>query len=316
MFVGDRIVYHVLSVRLKLAVPLQFFQFPGFVLHSVLGRKLHQFSCALKRRDCGDCLLLRHCAYAYLFVSPNPDCSSILPGRDRLPHPWLIRVHQNDWERSPVTDLPLTLVLMGEAVRSTPILLLALREAGRDGLLNPRIPFEVQDVTLNGHAFAGESEGLGRIEADGVCWTLTDKPLYPPIDGLHLVTPLRIKVGGQYRDRLALQDILDAASSRLSVLCRCYGQQADQGTEWSARSGETKTDCTNLHWLDYGRWSARQKSAMKFGGVVGELRFPAVEDPLILALLEGALALGLGKNTSFGLGHVTRLVTESSERLS
>ena len=304
MFVGNGLVVHSLSARLVLDVPLRFHYFPGFVLHGVLGRKLRQFSCALKRERCEGCPLISHCAYAFFFISQKPKTQDVLPGRLQMPHPWLIRLGR-DFDGMPqVSELDMTLLLFGYAVESAHILLLALKEAGKDGLLETRVPFKTKIVRLNGREWDGSPSDLKQLIELGNTWVFNpDMAVAERQLRLSLLSPLRIKVKGKYCNQFKSADLFRAAKERLSVLCSLYGHLGS-GEALRFDFDSDYIHHQELKWIDYSRWSGRQKTTMKLGGVVGEIALQGLSDPGLNCLLKGAEIVGLGKGTSFGLGEV------------
>jgi len=65
-----------------------------------------------------------------------------------------------------------------------------------------------------------------------------------------------------------------------------------------------KFEKKNLHWIELKRYSARQKSNMKLGGVVGDLIIKGEFNDFEISLLEFIDLFNIGKNISFGLGKV------------
>lgn len=303
MFVGDGFVVHTLSARLALDVPLRFYQFPGFVLHGVLGRKLRQFSCALKRESCEGCPLLSHCAYAFFFISHRPLAKDVLPGRQQMPHPWAIRLGRDFDGQPQVSELEIALVLFGHAVQSAHILLLALQEAGKDGILDGRVPYGVHAVQLNGVDWDGDPVKQDEHVRKGKAWRFQLKDELSKAYRISLLSPLRLKVKGKYADQFQSRDLFRAAQERLSALCSLYGQSETNEAEIFI-SSQNHIVRQDLKWLDYSRWSSRQRTTMKLGGVVGEIEMRGLSEPRQTCLLKGSELAGLGKNTSFGLGEL------------
>lgn len=305
MHPGDSLAYHLLEMRLDFDAPTRFYRFPGFVLHSVLGRKLRQFACALKRRDCDACPLLNHCAYAFFFNTPNSSCPGVLPGRDKLPRPWLLQIGPAPDPDQPLKRLDLRLVLLGPAVNSAHLLLLALQEAGRDGVLTARVPFQVSEVRLNRETWSGSFSAEADPRVQGFCWQAEQAgEASAGKISLELLTPLRLKICGRYRDSFSAADLFGAAAERLRLLVNIYGRPKKAGEDGRPALPGGLVIEQKLRWVDFNRYSGRQRQAMKLGGVIGSIDLAGGFDRYALSLLQGVADLGLGKGTSFGLGQL------------
>ena len=71
--------------------------------------------------------------------------------------------------------------------------------------------------------------------------------------------------------------------------------------EFLSQASAVKMTNSNLTWKDWTRWSNRQRSSMKFGGLVGSITYENVPASF-LPFLELGEKLQVGKQTSFGLG--------------
>ena len=123
---------------------------------------------------------------------------------------------------------------------------------------------------------------------------------------VHLQTPLRIKRRGHFVRAADFTpgDLLRNLFSRLASLATFYGS-SDEPFEWTGHvpcATELDMIARDLAWIDWTRYSSRQRTSMEMGGIVGTL---TLEGPGIQALWP-MLWLGqwthLGKGTSFGLG--------------
>lgn len=72
-------------------------------------------------------------------------------------------------------------------------------------------------------------------------------------------------------------------------------------------SEEMIVDDKNLDWVDWTRYSFRQKAELKMGGLVGWVRFRGPVTTLLPYLRLGE-AIHIGKGTAFGLGMFTMSV--------
>lgn len=121
---------------------------------------------------------------------------------------------------------------------------------------------------------------------------------------LRFVTPLRIQERGKYVGAIDFGVLLRNLLRRISMLAQihcgidCSGIDSD-GLNRAADAVETIH--SDLQWHDWERYSHRQKTRMKLGGLVGKITFAGD-----LSLFRPFILLGrhvhAGKNTSFGLG--------------
>lgn len=119
---------------------------------------------------------------------------------------------------------------------------------------------------------------------------------------LSLQTPLRLKAGGRLIEtapefavfwaRLVTRIHLAAGRAVLSAEARAALDE---------HAHAVALEHAAVRWMDWTRYSARQKQAMPFGGLLGDLRYRGDLTPFAPWLRLGE-ALGVGGKTSFGLG--------------
>ncbi|HWP57257.1 MAG TPA: CRISPR system precrRNA processing endoribonuclease RAMP protein Cas6, partial [Candidatus Acidoferrales bacterium] len=121
---------------------------------------------------------------------------------------------------------------------------------------------------------------------------------------IEFVTPLRVV----YRERLAtdltFQVLLRNLLRRVAHLSyfHCGGDpSAVAFKEWIELAQGVRTARRELRWFDWERYSSRQRTAMRLGGLVGRVTFTGRLGPF-RALLAAGEVTHVGKGTSFGLG--------------
>jgi hypothetical protein len=118
------------------------------------------------------------------------------------------------------------------------------------------------------------------------------------------VTPVRIKAERHLTDRLSFSILVRTLLRRFSSLayfhCGCELDLDYRGVIERADAVQTVEDRTL--WIDWERYSRRQETAMKMGGLVGEMAFEGEEIDEFLPLLALGEYLHVGKGTAFGLG--------------
>jgi len=130
--------------------------------------------------------------------------------------------------------------------------------------------------------------------------------------GLEFITPTRIKYKGKYTDIIDFKIFITNLLRRLFLLnvLFCIDRNKNYQSDFKSfkclidEAKEISTQDSNLKWYDFERYSTRQNTKMKLGGIVGKINFTGYYEtflkfyPLILL----GEHLHIGKGTSFGLG--------------
>jgi len=110
-------------------------------------------------------------------------------------------------------------------------------------------------------------------------------------------TPIRVKENGKFvRDGLKLETILRSINHRLLKL-------QNKSLEKLSFTPEYDVKRKDLSFIDFSRYSNRQKTKMKLGGIIGEIEFSFLDEKSF-KLLKLAEIIGVGKQVTFGLGSV------------
>jgi CRISPR/Cas system endoribonuclease Cas6 (RAMP superfamily) len=138
--------------------------------------------------------------------------------------------------------------------------------------------------------------------------TSTNTPINPQILSLNFITRLRLKTNNKLQKQSPdFPLLLTRLFGRLKTLQQSYSSTPINQQHYQQllhQSKEIQTLDSNLHWDDWARYSGRQKEWMKFGGLLGEIRFQGNLQPFIPYLQMGELC-HIGGKTSFGLGKYT-----------
>ena len=282
--------------------------YKGGVFRGAFGRAFRKSVCALPKVRCEQCMLRSRCAYATLF---EPLAPSGFPDAGKYPHPpapYVLNPPLNNHEVfRPGQTLDFDLVLMGRAVEALPYFIFSFTEMGRLGLGRERGKFRLggADLLRNGAAhpvYNGETE------------TLSGLPLEEPFSQhkknetietltLRFLTPLRLKEKGRLVTRLTFPLFFDRLYQRLQLLTAFYGETSHfpNFQELGKTAKRIQVISQDLHWYDWARYSARQKSLMKLGGLRGTIRFEGNLTPFMPYLRAGEM-VNVGQGTSFGLG--------------
>jgi hypothetical protein len=177
----------------------------------------------------------------------------------------------------------------------------------------------------------GLGKGRGRFAVDSVTWaspdgdecviydgssrtlrntfrflTVQDLPLctsHLPLCTLHFVTPTRLRYAEALTNTVDFHVLIRALLRRVSNLAYFHcGTELDLDFRGLIAAAEqVETVSSELRWYDWERYSARQDTRMKLGGVVGEVTYQGNFQPFLPLLRLGEI-VHVGKGTSFGLG--------------
>ena len=281
--------------------------YTGSAWRGLFGHSLRQLCCVTRASECRGCLLERDCIYATVFESISSDS-----GRYHArPHPFVLMVpFHGKRSLKPGETITLGITLMGQAISAAPYLIAAMREAGRLGMGRNHAQFSLYRADAETHL--GMEDWLPVTDNPT---SPNDEPIInhpripkaPETADIVLLTPLRIKRKGQLigpREFLAA-DFLRQLWRRAKDISHFYAD-ASQGMEITlpnSRADELNAHAlVNLAWRDWSRYSSRQKTLIKMGGVVGHIQLHGELVKDWWPLLWMGQWLLLGKGTSMGLG--------------
>jgi hypothetical protein len=275
---------------------------PSFVLRSVIGRELRRLCCVSRDTACGECMFSQSCVYGFAFESIVPKDNQVLTGRNRISHPVIIETEKTD--DAAADSLRFYLIFLGAAVKYLPYFYYALKNSGKAGILKGRFSFTVTQVRDGSHPLLVNEETLDTGFSPDV-WE------YEPSTGtaaggpkslmLRLRAPLRFKAGGRYTSGFSAEDFALCLHRRAQTLCSQYGVNDSGEYRFSGGWDIAERD---LVWRDYTHYSARQKRAIRLGGITGTMVLSGDFSPYEYAILRFAEIFHAGKNTNFGLGKI------------
>ena len=313
--------------------PIRLPSYSGSAWRGLLGQSLRHSVCVTRAPTCEGCLLRQQCAYSTFFESPAPPAQATQRYRV-LPHPFVLEPPApGQREHAPGERLSLGLTLIGPAAELLPYLIHTLQRAGERGLGRERGRFRLLEVLQETRPGSDDWQPVfetrvGRLNAFR-SEAPRAGPLPDPAPGsspspaslpLALLTPLRIKQRGHYvrPHQLDARALLGTLATRIERLGALYGTSGpEEGFERAALHAaidQVQVETVQLRWVEWTRYSSRQRTTMQLGGLLGTLQLNGPG----LAPLWPLIALGqwlhLGKNTSFGLGRYRLLATGDAER--
>jgi len=303
----------VYQVRIKSDSRIMLPPFPGTLIRGAFGMALRRATCVTGAKDCQACMLNQTCVYATSFETIVAGDSPFLKGVNRAPHPLIVyplETGKSLTRRGATYTLGLT--VFGNKRDYLPYYIFALSRLGETGLGRERGKFRVVSVREQVSArryreiYDADGENLSPAGNGLSIKRILEDKRAPDKLRLEAVTPLRLKSGGKYLKTLNLRDLLFAIATRLRLLSALY---ADAPID--LLKTETLLEpirgvrvlSAAFGWHDFSRYSRRQKTRMKLGGLMGVMTL-AGNLGQVMPLLRVGRLIHIGKNTGFGLGQI------------
>ncbi|WP_161780687.1 CRISPR system precrRNA processing endoribonuclease RAMP protein Cas6 [Tumebacillus flagellatus] len=265
---------------------------------------------------CTSCECPSACAYGYVFETTPEQDSGFMGKYDQIPRPYVLEIPLNrQTEFEPGELLALRLRLFGRAIDYAPLFVTTFQEMGKDGIGKGRLPYQLVQVESEGFnqfPVTIYQEGAEQIHAPLITTGVDIRHRSQQADAsrservtLFFDTPLRIKWNGQYTSDPQFHVIFRNILRRVTGLLQFH-----HGESWEVnfadllRRAETiKLIRQETRWVDYSRYSNRQETKMKLGGIMGWVQYEG-DLAEFLPWLRVAELLHIGKNTVFDLGRI------------
>jgi len=244
--------------------PMRMTGYMGSAWRGGFGQALRHAACVT---GLPDRQLEESCVYPYLFETAPDTEGGILAGCDRVPNPFVLAP---SWNESHLGreggETGLRLVLIGRAVEHAGVARQALVEAGLRGLGPDRAALDL--VAIDSVSLSPTPPCRERVE-------------------IALLTPLRLVEAGRLVGPGALRPrhLLLSLLRRVSTLAERHGGALlDLDYRALKERAEPPEVAAELRWVEWARWSGRQQTLLRMGGLLGSLVLP-------LAGLEAVLAV-------------------------
>lgn len=253
--------------------PVFFGEFAGSAWRGAFGHALKRAVCVTHERRCEACLLYRTCPYPYVFQTPPPLGAAKMRRYEAVPHPFALRAEPSCAEDRRVR---LHLLLFGHGNRHLATILYAFTRAASSerGISGKRLTLQ----RVYQEEAPGSNDWREIYQEGGTLVPLSPSMLvHPPAPAavsLRLLTPLRLKRDGRHvgPDVFRFPDLFRNLLRRISMLTY-FHTETPLETDFKAliSYAETVTTRNELAWKDWSRYSARQKTLMHLGGLVGRI---------------------------------------------
>ncbi len=297
-------------------------EYKGSTFRGGFGHAFKKVVCAIRGKECVECLLKTRCIYSYVFETQPHEGSEILRKYEKAPHPFIIEPPLEEKRfYKPGETISFGLILIGKAIDYLPYFIYTFEELGRIGIGKGKGRYELREVSCN-----------GKVIYNSVDKQLKPTPPFSPsllkrgmggvtpnsnLIALNFLTPTRIVVNEDLVVDLEFHHLIRSLLRRISTLSYFHdGKRLEldfKGMIQRAQNVMVKERDT--HWYDWERYSARQDVRMKMGGILGSVTFSGDLPEFMPYLLLGE-RLHVGKGTSFGLGKYEIIGKAGSPNLS
>jgi hypothetical protein len=310
----DKLKIASYQFSIRTTEPLEVPEYKGSTLRGGFGAVFKQIGCARGSEICkGACGRKENCAYGYVFETPVPTNASVLRNLSDVPRPFVI---EPPLERKTHYDvgesMDWRIVLIGNGIQHLPYFVLAFKMLGTVGIGKGRHKFTLETVeaihpytavskpiySSQGDALRSENLSVGFDEIQEQARAFSSNQIT-----LQFQTPTRIKHQEDYASRPEFHILIRAILRRVSSLYyfHCGEQWETDYRGIIAQAQEIKMTRSNVRWVDWERYSARQDKRIELGGFVGEASYEGNLEPFLPLLLVGQL-VHVGKACVFGNG--------------
>jgi hypothetical protein len=274
----------------------------------VFGAALRRLSCTAVTLSCDRCPRSHDCAFPAIFESTAPR-ETLAAGFAQVPNPYVIEAPPfGTPEVAAGASLIFHVVLVGQAIDRLPLIVRAWQSAFQGGIGSRRsvghleavdwLPPYAAPVTVWEAERGGIAEHRPALQL----------PAWTNVRHAELVirTPLRLARRGTLTSAASLTPValIGAVMRRATLLLRLHaGRESLYDGAALLATARLVSHEQRLRWCAWTRYSARQRREMPLGGLVGSWKLDGNLDSL-LPWLWLAHYLHVGKNTTFGLGHV------------
>lgn len=296
--------------------------YKGSALRGGFGNIFKKLTCVLKKETCQNCFLNNQCAYSYIFETQPPRMAKLMSmdKYDAVPRPFVIEPpKENKRIYQKKEQIKFNLVLIGRAIDYLPYFVLVFDELGRKGLGRRQGQFCLKEVRKGDElVYSDKTKKLKFIEPDSFDisenFDFDNNNIKEAYVALEFITPTRIKY---QRDLVVKLDFHILIRNILRRLCLLnYFHETMREPAWDhkriiEKAKEVRIEENSLRWLDWERYSGRQKITMKLGGLIGKIIYQGKIEPFYPLLNAGEI-FHVGKGTVFGLGEFKILGEKSS----
>lgn len=295
---------------MKAVTPLHLPPYKGSAFRGGFGHALKRIACSTPERLCETCYRPDRCVYSYLFETKIAQAGA---GDEMIPRPFVLVPPLETYANyEPGDVLSCDVVLVGDAIDYLPYFVAGLGQLGHQGIgkgVGRYVITGVQCLRLNAPAYelySGPDDCFADLRSPTTGRELAmqhrvDSPEHLTVS---FITPTRLK----HQDHLLKQAppfhvIVRRLLDRIAEMSLFFHDTplALDTREWKHASEAVRLVDSQVRPYDWERYSNRQRTRMKLGGVVGTATYAGELAPF-LPLLSLGEWLHVGKGATFGLG--------------
>lgn len=282
----------------------------GSTFRGSFGHAFKNVVCSFREKECKECMLKDKCVYCYVFETIPPKNSEIMTKYTNAPHPFIFDTDidkNREFNKGEIFKFNITLI--GKAVDILPYFIYSFRKMGETGIGKEKSRFILKKTF-------SVFENNERLVYQDIDKTFNNEPIEIKKDDIFdslkfnnnkikikYITPVRVKYNGKYTENLDFHILIRNLLRRLSLISYFHLDEK-MNVDFKgiiSDSEKVRIISSDLKWTDWTRYSNRQKTKMKLGGVVGEAIYEGRLEPFKEILKLGEF-IHIGHGASFGNG--------------
>jgi len=255
--------YSKISVKSDIVLP---YKFIGSTIRGAVGNELKRVVCINPTRECKGCFAKDDCLFFDMYEVENPK--------------FRLKVNLGG-------DVDFEIFLFEELALKTPYLIAAIYKVLKErGISKDRVKANELEIKVNDEIIYN-GKNFKEIKRDSLSFNIDS---FSSKVHINISTPIRIKENNRLvRENLKLESLLRSIWHRFNRLKNKTPSKLPFKPEY-------KLINKNLSFVDFTRYSNRQKTKMKLGGVMGFLDLEIDENSYEI--------IGVGKQVTFGFGNI------------
>lgn len=291
-------------------------EYKGSCFRGGFGTAFRKLVCKYNNMPCIDCKLKDQCPYSYIFETSPPKNSDIMKKFTNIPRPYVIeppmdkKTHYSENEK-----LTFGLILFGNAIKYLPYFIFTFDRLGDLGIGKGRKRFQLDKVysvncvsdtykVIYSVKQRKVSNDFNIMTGQDLIEKARERTLLKKNKiTLQLKTPIRIKNRDKFVNILEFPILLGSLVRRFSNISYFHMNHpvSFDYNKFTESAKDIRISEDNTWWHDIERYSNRQRSRIKMGGLVGSISYIGDLKKYLPLLLLGE-DLHVGKNTVMGFG--------------